>query len=368
MNAQRLEKTYALLQQATLQALALVPGPTLYYLSGLSFHLMERPIVCLLLGDRPPCIIVPALERAKVEGAGFEGEVFAYAEHAGASAGAAQSAALYAGLDRQRAGVEATHMRYLELSLLQAAAPQVSWVAAGGALALLRAVKEPAEIECMQRAAAIAEQALEATLPLVQPGMTERKLAAELTLQLLRAGSDPESAFQPIVATGPNSALPHATPTDRPLRAGDLLILDWGARVQGYISDLTRTFAVGQVEAELSEMHAVVQRANQAGVQAVRPGIPCSQIDRAARQVIEAAGYGEYFIHRTGHGLGLEGHEPPYIRQDEDSLLQPGMTFTVEPGIYLPGRGGVRLEDDVVVTEQGGRSLSSAPREMRRVG
>ena len=336
MNAQRLEKTYALLQQAGLRALALVPGPTLYYLSGLSFHLMERPIVCLLLGDRPPCIIVPALERAKVEGAAFEGEVFAYAEHEGASAEAAQSAALYAGLDRQRAGVEATHMRYLELSLLQAAAPQVGWVAADGALALLRAVKEPAEIECMQRAAAIAEQALEATLPLVQPGMTERELAAELGLQ--------------------------------PLRAGDLLILDWGARVQGYISDLTRTFGVGEVDAELSEIHAVVQRANQAGVQAVRPGLPCSQVDRAARQVIEAAGYGEYFIHRTGHGLGLEGHEPPYIRQDEDSLLQPGMTFTVEPGIYLPGRGGVRVEDDVVVTEQGGRSLSSAPREMRRVG
>src|SRR3990172_3175672 len=216
MNAQRLEKTYALLQQAGLQALGLVPGPTLYYLSGLSFHLMERPIVCLLLGDRPPCIIVPALERAKVEGAGFEGEVFAYAEHEGASAEAAQSAALYAGLDRQRAGVEATHMRYLELSLLQAAAPQVGWVAADGALALLRAVKEPAEIECMQRAAAIAEQAPEATLPLVQPGMTERELAAELTLQLLRAGSDPESAFQPIVAAGPNSALPHATPTHPP--------------------------------------------------------------------------------------------------------------------------------------------------------
>jgi Xaa-Pro dipeptidase len=336
MNAQRLDRTYALLQQAELQALALVPGPTLYYLSGLSFHLMERPIVCLLLSDRPPCMVVPELERAKVEGAGFEGEIFAYGEQAGASAGAAQSAARYAGLVRQRAGVEATHMRYLELSLLQAAAPQVSWVAADGALASLRAVKEPAEIECMQRAAVIAEQALEATLPLVQSGMTERELAAELTLQLLRAG--------------------------------DLLILDWGARVQGYISDLTRTFAVGEVEAELSEIHAVVQRANQAGVQAVRPGLPCSQVDRAARQVIEAAGYGEYFIHRTGHGLGLEGHEPPYIRQDEDSLLQPGMTFTVEPGIYLSGRGGVRVEDDVVVTDRAGRSLSNAPKEMRRVG
>jgi len=220
----------------------------------------------------------------------------------------------------------------------------------------------------MQRGALIAERALEAALPLIRAGMTERELAAELGLQLHRAGSEPEGAFHPVVATGPNSALPHATPGDRPLQPGDLLIVDWRARTQGYISDLTRPFAVGELEPELAAVHAVVQQANQAGVQAVRPGVPCSAIDRAARQVIEAAGYGERFIHRTGHGLGLETHEPPYIRQDNDSLLEPGMTFTVEPGIYLPGRGGVRVEDDVVVSERGGRSLSGFARELRQVG
>lgn len=356
------------MQQAGLQALALVPGPTLFYLSGLSFHLMERPIFCLLLGDRAPCIVVPELEQAKVRGAGFQGEVFSYGEDAGASSVAAEQAARYAGLDRQRAGVEPTHMRFLELSLLRAAAPQVEWMATDGALDSLRAVKEPAEIDCMQRAAVIAEQALEATLPLIRPGMTEREAAAELTLQLLRAGSDPVGAFDPIVAAGPNSALPHATPTERPLQPGDLLLFDWGARVGGYISDLTRVFAVGEVEPELAEIHALVQRANQAGVQAVRPGVPCGDVDRAARDVIGAAGYGEHFFHRTGHGLGLETHEPPYIRGDVEEQLQPGMTFTVEPGVYLVGRGGVRVEDDVVVTEQGVRSLSSAPRQLRHVG
>lgn len=259
-------------------------------------------------------------------------------------------------------------MRFLELSLLREAAPGVEWVSADGALAELRAIKDPVEIECLQRAAAMAEQALEATLPLIRIGMTERQLAAELTLQLLRAGSQPQGAFDPIVAAGPNSALPHATPTDRPLQAGDLLILDWGARVEGYLSDLTRTFAVGEPDPDVSAIHALVRRANEAGVRAAGPGVPSSQVDRAARQVLEEAGYGQYFIHRTGHGLGLEAHEPPYIRSDNHSPLKPGMVFTVEPGVYLPGRGGVRVEDDVLVTDWEARSLTGAPRELRQVG
>lgn len=368
MHLLRVERTRALMQQAELQALALVPGPTLFYLTGLSFHLMERPILALLLADRPPCMVVPELEAAKVAESGFEGEVFAYGEEQGAGAQAFRQAAQHAGLDRQRAGVESAHMRYLEFSLLGAAAPGLDWVAADGALSSLRAIKEPAEIASMQQAAVIAEQALEATLPLIRLDMTERELAAELTLQLLRAGSDSEAAFSPIVAAGPNSAQPHATPTDRPLQAGDLLILDWGARVGGYLSDMTRTFAVGEVEPELGAVHNIVQQANRAGVQAVGPGRQCGEIDRAARQVIEAAGYGEQFIHRTGHGLGLEAHEPPYIREGEDVRLVPGMTFTVEPGIYLRGRGGVRVEDDVLVTEDGVHSFTDCSRELRTVG
>lgn len=368
MQTQRLEKAYALMQQGGLEALALVPGPTLFYLTGLTFHLMERPILALLLANRPPCIVVPELEQAKVIESGFAGEVFRYGEQQGAGLAAFQRAVEYAGLGRQRGGVEPVHMRYLELSLLQSAAPKVRWVAADEALASLRAIKEPSEIESMQQAARIAEQALEATLPLVQIGMSERQLATELTLQLLRAGSDPEPAFSPIVAAGSHSALPHATPTDRPIQAGEILILDWGARVAGYISDLTRTFAVGEPDAELAERHAIVVQANQAGVQAVRPGASCAEIDRAARRVIEDAGYGAHFIHRTGHGLGLEGHEPPFIRQGEEAPLAPGMTFTVEPGIYFPGQGGIRVEDDVVVTDNGVHSLSGWPRELRSVG
>ncbi|MDD5369928.1 MAG: M24 family metallopeptidase, partial [Anaerolineaceae bacterium] len=217
-------------------------------------------------------------------------------------------------------------------------------------------------------AARIAQNALKAALPLIKVGMTERELATELTFQLLRAGSDGELSFAPIVASGPNSANPHSVPTSRPFTQGDLLVIDWGAADQAYFSDLTRTVAIGEVDPELEHIVEVTVQANAAGRAAVRPGITAGGVDRAARAIIEAAGYGSNFIHRTGHGLGLQEHEEPYIFGDNDQVLEPGMTFTVEPGIYLPGRGGVRIEDDVVVTDNGGESLSDMPRELIYVG
>ncbi len=216
----------------------------------------------------------------------------------------------------------------------------------------------------MRQAVWVAEQALEAAVKMIQAGMTERDLASELTLELLRAGSDPELPFAPIVASGPHSALPHATPTDRKLESGDLLVIDWGASVQGYFSDLSRTLALGAIDPELETIYRAVRDANHAARQAVKPGATCGQIDAAARETIQAAGYADRFIHRTGHGLGLEAHEPPYIRQDNPDVLEPGMTFTIEPGIYLTGRGGVRIEDDIVVGETAGESLSTIGREL----
>ena len=145
-------------------------------------------------------------------------------------------------------------------------------------------------------------------------------------------------------------------------------MVDWGAAVDGYISDLTRTFAVGQADAECQKIHQIVLDANAAGRAAGRPGIPCAVVDKAARKVIEQAGYGEYFTHRTGHGIGMEGHEDPYMRGDNLQALEAGMAYTVEPGIYLPGRNGVRIEDNMVITEEGVECLSDMPRELRLVG
>ena len=162
----------------------------------------------------------------------------------------------------------------------------------------------------------------------------------------------------------PNSANPHATPTDRVLSLGDLLIIDWGASCNGYISDLTRTIAVGEIDAELELIASIVIEANAAGRAAVRPGVTAGEIDHITRAVIEQSGYGQFFTHRTGHGIGMEGHEDPYLFKENSIPLVAGMAFTIEPGIYLPGRGGVRIEDDIVVTEDAGLSLSDLPRDL----
>jgi Xaa-Pro dipeptidase len=272
------------------------------------------------------------------------------------------------GLDGKKIGVEPRALRLLEYGYLKASAPEADYPDASPALASLRVRKDAGEIAKMRAAVQIAQQALEATVPMIRVGMTEKELANELVTQLLRHGSEPEMPFSPIVSGGPNSANPHASPTDRRLRTGDLLVVDWGATKEGYISDLTRTFAVGEVEPEYREICQIVQAANAAGRAAGKPGVPCADVDRAARAVIEAAGYGQYFTHRTGHGIGMEGHEDPYMRGDNLQLLEPGMAYTVEPGIYLPERNGVRIEDNMVVTETGVESLSDMARQLITVG
>jgi Xaa-Pro dipeptidase len=259
-------------------------------------------------------------------------------------------------------------MRLLEFGYLRAGAPEADFPDASQVVSRLRVRKDADEVAAMRKAVQIAQSALEATLPSIKVGMSEKEIAAELVIQLLRHGSQSEMPFAPIVSAGPNSANPHASPTDRKLQPGDLLVIDWGAAWEGYISDLTRTFAVGQVEAEYEKIHRIVQEANAAGRAAAKPGARCAEVDLAARAVIERAGYGPYFTHRTGHGIGMEGHEDPYMRADNEQILEPGMAFTVEPGIYLPGRNGVRIEDNVVITESGAECLSDLPRELRVVG
>jgi Xaa-Pro dipeptidase len=360
----RLERLLEGLETSEWDALALIPGPNMVYVTGLNFHLLERPVVLLLTPGQSPHFILPELERAKAEGASLGAQVFAYREDQASWVEAFQQASLSFGLAKMKLAVEPLRMRLLEMRLLEASASGLHLTSGESLLSSLRIAKSDEEVSSMRQAVWVAEQALEATVKMIQAGMTERDLASELTLELLRAGSDPELPFAPIVASGPNSALPHATPTDRRLQAGDLLVVDWGASVHGYFSDLTRTLAIGAIEPELETIHRTVQAANLAARQAVVAGATCAAIDHAAREVISAAGYGERFIHRTGHGLGLEAHEAPYIRHDNPQVLQPGMTFTIEPGIYLTNRGGVRIEDDIVVGEASGESLSTLGRDL----
>jgi Xaa-Pro dipeptidase len=352
------------LETAGLDALALNPGPSLVYLTGLHFHLSERPIVVLFTPGKAPAVVLPGFESIKLDGLGFEVQDFGYEEDPLDWARAFAGGAHAAGIAGKRVGVEPRQMRLLETGFMEEAAATAKWVPAEDLIAGLRMYKDETEAAAMRAAARLAEQALEATLPQVRPGMDERELAGELVVQMLRLGSNPRMPFSPIVASGPNSANPHATPSERKIREGDLLLFDWGAAVDDYFSDITRTFAIGEVEPELAKIAGIVKAANTAAREAAGPGVPMQTVDRAARDVIASAGYGDFFTHRTGHGLGMEGHEEPYIRGDNPQLLQPGMTFTIEPGIYLPGRGGVRIEDDVMVTEEGLESFTDLNREL----
>ncbi|MEZ4518225.1 MAG: Xaa-Pro peptidase family protein [Chloroflexota bacterium] len=367
MNDERLQLLTEQILANGMDGLALMPGPNMVYVSGIHSHVSERPVLLFIPADDDPAIIIPTLEAPKAEEAGISADrIFDWDDSEGYT-GAFQQACAQLELSDYLLGVEALHMRVLELQLLQRFAPGLQITHAEPALAALRMVKSTQEIAAMEKAIAVAERALQRVMPRIRAGLTEKQVAAILMQELLLSGGDSLS-FDPIVSTGPNGASPHAVPTDRVLQQGDLLVIDWGVYVDEYPSDLTRTFAIGEIDDELRHIHDVVRLANEAARMAVRPGVTGQEIDQIAREVIEDAGYGEYFIHRTGHGLGLEIHEPPDMSPTNTNPLAPGNVFTIEPGIYLPGRGGVRIEDNIVVTEDGGRTMSSFPRELITLG
>lgn len=364
MNNERIKHLANLLQAHDLMGLAINPSPSLTYLTGLHLHLMERPSILIITQDGKTAMILPQLEKGKVSDDSPIKAVFTYGDNPATWSEAFQAAGEFLNLQSGKIGVEPTVMRFLELSYLREALPGVEFVDGSQVFAKLRIRKDADEIAKMKKAAEIAQDALRQTLKVVREGINEKEIANELVIQLLRSGSDLKLPFEPIVAIGENSANPHAVPYDRPLKKGDVMLIDWGANFKGYYSDITRTFTLGDVDPEILTIAKLVQEANTAGRNAGKPGLAAGVVDQVARSVITAAGYGEAFTHRTGHGLGMESHEGPYIFGENTQILEKGMTFTVEPGIYLPGKGGVRIEDDVVVTESGLESLTDLPRQI----
>ncbi len=368
MHRERLQRLFKAMEQLEIDAIALNAGPSLTYLTGLHFHLMERPVTLLASPGERPVLILPELEQKKLDQSACRLDAFTYPENPAGWGDVFKQGLSGLKPKGKKIGVEPRQLRLLEYNYLSSIDDTLIFTDASALIASLRSVKERTEIDSMKQAVKIAQEALKATLPLARIGMSEKELANELVVQLLRQGSDPALPFSPIVSSGPNGANPHAKPSERKLSAGDLLIIDWGASCQDYVSDLTRTFAVGEIAPEYQRIHSIVQMANKAGREAGKPGVSCKTVDQAARSVIESAGYGEKFTHRTGHGIGMECHEDPYIRADNGQILEEGMTYTVEPGIYLDGKNGVRIEDNVVVTAAGAESLSNLPRELATIG
>jgi Xaa-Pro aminopeptidase len=261
----------------------------------------------------------------------------------------------------RRLAIEAAHVTLATARRWRELMPEVELVETTGVVEALRRVKDPGEVEALRRAAAIGDRAFAVALERIREGMTERELAAELEDAMRRAGSEGPS-FPTIVAFGENAAEPHHRPGDRPLHPGDVVKMDFGATFAGYHSDMTRTIAFGRPPEPLVRIHQVVRDAQRAGLEAVAAGRGAGEVDAAARGVVEAAGHS--FGHSTGHGCGLEVHEAPTLRRGSEDVLVAGMAVTVEPGIYLPGLGGVRIEDLVVVTDGGSEVLTRAPKDL----
>ncbi|WP_171165065.1 aminopeptidase P family protein [Streptomyces sp. I05A-00742] len=356
--AARMDRAARSAAQAGMAGLIVSPGPDLDWLCGYGPPVTERLTALIVVPDRRPLLLVPELERPDAE-----------------KAPGAAALTVSGWKDAENpydvlAGHLEPHGRYgvsdntwaLHLLAFQRLRPGAAYAALTEALPMLRAVKDAHEVERLAAAGAAADAIYEEIVRLPFAGRREREVAADLD-RLLREHGHDRVDFT-IVGSGPNSANPHHDAGERVIEDGDMVVMDFGGLMGGYGSDTTRTVHVGPPSTEERKVHDLVREAQQAAFEAVRPGAACQDVDRAARQVIARNGYGEYFIHRTGHGIGVTTHEPPYMVEGEHLTLVPGMCFSIEPGIYLPGRFGVRIEDIVVCTEEGGRRLNATGREL----
>ncbi len=321
-------------------ALLATPSSNLYYLTGIDFHRSERLTALLLTRDAEPVVICPAFEQARLRGMSAVARVETWEETEDAFA---KAAALLTGRSGTLAVEPSTAYDDVERLLLEN--PGWKPVSAAAVFGAMRMVKTPDEIAAMRRAIALGAARFQKAFAALVPGAVESEIS-----QLF--GGDN------VVQFGPSSAMPHGASTSRALSRNEAVLIDAWDRPEGYYYDITRSTYFGKPTDEYRKIWSVVLEAQSAGIDRAAPGVPCFEVDAAARRVIEKAGYGEFFTHRLGHGLGIDVHEPPYMVGHDSTLLEPGMTFTSEPGIYLPGRFGVRIEDDVVVTERGAESLS----------
>jgi Xaa-Pro aminopeptidase len=360
--ARRMERAAVQAEAAGLTGILVAPGPDLLYFTGYQpIAITERITMLVLQRSRDPAMIVPVLERPDAEAAPGAAAVSLTDWTDGSDPYAATAKLLDPG-GRYAISDSAWAMHVLAL---QEALPGSRYVSMTSTLPMLRAVKGSDELERLAAAGAAADATFEQIAKGQFAGRRESEIAADLA-RSLRDNGHSEVDFT-VVGSGPNGANPHHEMSERVIEEGDMVVLDFGGIKDGYGSDTTRTVHVGEPTDEEREVHEIVRRAQQAGFEAARPGVACQEIDRAARKVIDDAGYGEYFIHRTGHGIGLTTHEPPYMVEGETRELEPGMCFSIEPGIYLPGKFGVRIEDIVTVTDDGGRRFNNTSHELQIV-
>jgi Xaa-Pro dipeptidase len=362
--AERRSRLSRIARDQGLGAIAVVPGANFAYLSGLHFHLMERPTILFVTSGDQVLGIIPELEREKWSDAFPDALTFYWQDSEGYQSAFAGAAAALHG---QMIGVEGMRMRVFEGDTLRRHFQQGAIVDAELALIDLRLTKSDAEIAALEKAIAISELALQETIAAIAPGATERTILNGLKMQMLAHGAH-GFAFEPLVLAAANAANPHGVPGDRPLHPGDALLIDFGASFDGYNADITRTFFFQHVTDDHARIYETVLAANALGRSVAGPDLTAHDLDVAVTGVLAASPYAALIVHKTGHGLGLDVHEAPQIMKGNARRLLPGTVFTVEPGLYRPGEIGVRIEDNVVTTSEGARSLTTFGRDLTIVG
>jgi Xaa-Pro aminopeptidase len=356
-----MKRAVELMKEKNIKALILSPSANMYYLTGFNTFPGERLLVNILTDTGESIFIVPKLYESEVrEKAEFD-QVISWNDTQN-PADIVKSIAESNSLNNCTIAIEDT-MWFTAFDKIFNSLKDVHYVHAAEIIGELRQHKTSLEGEKMRNASHTADKALENILHKIRPGLTEIEVRDMLEAEMKKLGATGPS-FQTIIGSGPNSAQCHYGTGDRVLQEGDALVMDFGCLVDNYCSDMTRTIVIGQASDKFMSVYAILKRAQQNAIDKVKPGVKASEVDYAARKYISDKGYGEYFIHRTGHGIGLEVHEMPYITESSDVILKPGMVFSIEPGIYLDGEFGMRIEDLVMVTEDGVEVLNQFTKEL----
>lgn len=363
MSKGRFQQLYTYMEQHQLDLVLLTSPKHVYFMTGFYTNPHERFLGLVIPLTGTPTLIVPALDREAATGASSVQQIVTHSD----TQNPYEVLRSVLSSASKRFGLEKNHLTVNRYEEIRESVEAEQYVDIEAPLREMRLIKTPDEIVRMKRAIQVVEDVLREGLKHVAVGVTEIEVVAELEYQMKKLGAEGPS-FNTMVLAGEKSALPHGNPGDRKIKSGDLLLFDLGVYVDGYASDITRTFAVGEITQQQQEIYQTVLAANLAAIEATRPEVTLANLDQAARNVITAKGYGEYFNHRLGHGLGMDVHEHPSVHGENQETLRSGMVFTIEPGIYLPTVGGVRIEDDVLVTETGCEVLTQFPKELTVIG
>jgi len=358
----KIEEMKAYLKEQQMDAAFITTPDNVFYLSGFRSNPHERLLGVMVFPDDEPFLIAPKMEVPDVTASGWQYETVGHADTDNAW-DLVKEAVLNKGISLSKMGIEKMHITVDRLEAIQSIFPEAGIVGIDDKLNSMRVIKDEEELEQMRKAAELADYAIEVGCREIAEGKTELEVLMAIEFEMKRKGV--YMSFDTMVLSGPKTASPHGTPGERKIQKGDFVLFDLGVVYNGYCSDITRTVSFGEPNEEQRIIYETVRKAEQAAVDAVKPGILAKELDGIARGIITEAGYGEYFTHRLGHGLGISVHEFPSVTATNAMALEEGMVFTIEPGIYKTGVAGVRIEDDVVVTKDGVEVLTKFPKELQ---